>query len=36
MVILWIYPARRVTRTFADTGEEVEHLSEADMMGADA
>jgi mannose-6-phosphate isomerase-like protein (cupin superfamily) len=36
MVILWIYPADRVTRTFADTGETVEHLSAQDMMSADA
>ena len=35
MVILWIYPAQQVTRTFADTGETVEHLSEQDMMGSD-
>lgn len=35
MVILWIYPAQQVTRTFADTGETVEHLSEHDMMGSD-
>lgn len=34
MVILWIYPATRVTRTFADTGETVEHLSAADLMGS--
>jgi mannose-6-phosphate isomerase-like protein (cupin superfamily) len=34
MVILWIYPAQRVTRTFADTGETVEHLSEQDTMGS--
>jgi mannose-6-phosphate isomerase-like protein (cupin superfamily) len=35
MVILWIYPADHVTRTFADTGETVEHLSEQDTMGSD-
>jgi quercetin dioxygenase-like cupin family protein len=33
MTILWIYTATRVTRTFADTGETVEHLSAADLMG---
>jgi quercetin dioxygenase-like cupin family protein len=33
MVILWIYTEDRVTRTFADTGETVEHLSAADLMG---
>jgi len=35
MKILWIYASDRVTRTFADTGETVEHLSAQDLMSAD-
>ena len=33
MKILWIYASNRVTRTFASTGETVEHLSAQDLMG---
>jgi HTH-type transcriptional repressor of puuD len=33
MRILWVYGSTHVTRTFADTGETVEHLSEKDRGG---
>jgi HTH-type transcriptional repressor of puuD len=33
MRILWVYGSTHVTRTFADTGETVEHLSERDRGG---
>ncbi len=33
MRILWVYGGRHVTRTFADTGETVEHLSSGDKGG---
>lgn len=33
MRILWVYGSTHVTRTFADTGETVEHLSEKDKGG---
>jgi mannose-6-phosphate isomerase-like protein (cupin superfamily) len=33
MLILWIYPTQRVTRTLIDSGDTVEHLSADDMIG---
>lgn len=33
MSILWIYARTQITRTFAATGETVEHLSAADRIG---
>ena len=34
LVFMWIYGANQVTRTFTDSGETVEHLSQADMLGS--
>ena len=34
MRILWVYGSIHVTRTFADTGETVDHLSDKDKGGA--
>ncbi len=33
MRILWVYATTRVTRTFVDTGETVEHLAGGDLAG---
>jgi mannose-6-phosphate isomerase-like protein (cupin superfamily) len=33
MRILWIYSSSKVTRTFAGSSDEVEHLSAKDLMG---
>lgn len=35
MTILWIYGSNRVTRRFSGSGEVVEHLSAADLMGTE-
>lgn len=33
MRILWVYGGTYVTRTIAETGETIEHLSAADLTG---
>jgi mannose-6-phosphate isomerase-like protein (cupin superfamily) len=32
LVILWIYGAREVTRTFTESGETVPHMSPSDQV----